>query len=182
LGKILKIGQKLGIRDPAGGGFTSTPRAGAPRFPGGSGRGVWSPAWAGESPGASREVLFGLPGDPGPGRPLRTPAGNRGAPARGVDVKPPPGTPGSGIRTPVPGPCPGSPGGGGSPDPVREVSGSRIPGSGPGSPKRASQAPGAPGGPPAGGCFTSTPRGGAPRFPPGPDPVPEGQEVSDLPP
>jgi len=36
-------------------------------------------------------VPFGT-GTRGPGRPLRTPAGNRGAPARGVDVKPPPGT------------------------------------------------------------------------------------------
>jgi len=33
LGKILKIGQKLGIPGSPGGGFTSTPRGGAPRFP-----------------------------------------------------------------------------------------------------------------------------------------------------
>jgi len=71
------------------GGFTSTPRAGAPRFPAGIPGTPWSQ---------------GPPGPPG--RPETTPPrrgskiplfpalGNRGAPARGVDVKPPPGDPG----------------------------------------------------------------------------------------
>jgi len=72
---------------------------------------------AGVSPGSPGRA----PRTPGPGRPLRTPAGNRGAPARGVDVKPSPGEAregppgaGKGLRRP--------------PDPVRD------PGGGPGWP------------------------------------------------
>jgi len=76
-----KIGQKSRFPEPPGGGFTSTPRAGAPRFPG---RGFWTPGQAGRDsdlPGPFSGPLGTLV--PGP------PPGNRGAPARGVDVKPP---------------------------------------------------------------------------------------------
>jgi len=71
-----------GSGNPGEGGFTSTPRAGAPRFR----RGL-----AGTPPGEG--LVPGLPGSPekasrGPQVP-GTPGGYRGAPPRGVDVKPP---------------------------------------------------------------------------------------------
>jgi len=90
----------------------------------------------------------GSPG--GPGGPLPAPAGDR-APARGVDVKPPPrgspGTPGAGPRA-----WKALPWGAGEPP---GLSGDP---SGPGGSWR-SPDPGS--GPLPGGCFTSTPRGGA---------------------
>jgi len=62
-------------RTPREGGFTSTPRAGAPRFPG-----------AVPGPGGPREVRKGPPGGPWPPDPLpgvpETPPRNRGLPLR----------------------------------------------------------------------------------------------------
>jgi len=99
---------KSGSGDPS---FTSTPRGGAPRYPGGK---------KGADPARAGKEVSGDPGGdpPVPGSGLRTP-GNRGAPARGVDVKPPLGpVSGSRIRGPgdprdpqiwiwaCPGPCP----------------------------------------------------------------------------
>jgi len=151
---------------PAGRGFTSTPRGDPPVTPGG-GKGGFPASRAGErSPGPPGEVPRG---SLGPWSRLRPP-GNRGAPARGVDVKPPsrdrsrdPGVPGRASQAPlgalggIPGPCPGG-------------LGPRSPGPGPreapGGPRGLPARPGRP----AGGCFTSTPRGGAPRFPAGPGP------------
>jgi len=119
------MGSKTRIPGSPGGGFTSTPRAGAPRFPGDPPPGEgWRLGLRRGPPGPS-----GTPGIPG-ARP--NPAGNRGAPARGVDVKPPT------RRCPGPGPgAPGRPlppGGAGSQDPpdpgdgVPETPGSRRPG------------------------------------------------------
>jgi len=90
---------------------------------------------------------------------------DRGAPARGVDVKPP-SRRGRGPEIPILG--------------IWGPPGSRTtPGGAPGEPsqgpKRAPEPPGdrGPGpGPVRGGCFTSTPRGGAPRYPPGSGTVP----------
>jgi len=79
-------GSRTGSGGPREWGFTSTPRAGAPRFPGSPG----SPG----SPRGSRRALGtsrGGPGDQTPRQGVPEPLpGNRGAPARGVDVKPPP--------------------------------------------------------------------------------------------
>jgi len=115
-----KRGKSPGPRRPGEGGFTSTPRAGAPRFPAGGLERVWRPGAGfpvpGDSPGA-------LPGPRIPG----SPAGNRGAPARGVDVKPP----SRGRPRGSPGPRdPGTPGQGPPPGAgPREAWDPRIPGS-----------------------------------------------------
>jgi len=99
------------------GGFTSTPRAGAPRFPAGAGGYL-----------SRGGVVQGLPGSPGeasrgPQVP-ETPGGYRGAPPRGVDVKPPPRRcPGPGNRVPGLPRTRGPPGGPRGPHP-----GSRGPG------------------------------------------------------
>jgi len=80
------------VPDPSGrpgeGGFTSTPRAGAPRYPR-RGPGVRG------SPGGLRDLPGGPKYHPRPWRAPDPLSGNRGAPARGVDVKPPPGDPGN---------------------------------------------------------------------------------------
>jgi len=131
---------KVGV---PGGGFTSTPRAGAlcpagtrkrgfSRLPG---RGGFSASWE----------AWDL-GTPGPGRPPRD--GDR-APPRGVDVKPPP--------RPGPGPVPevsGAPGSGSLPRPrAGGIPGSRNPGIGdlgPSGVRRSrDRLPGSPRGPPA---------------------------------
>jgi len=149
------------------GGFTSTPRGGAlsPDFAGG----FWTPSWRGfRVPGGGP---FLVPGTGG----ARTRREGRRAPARGVDVKPPsrgglarPPGPRSGI------PGPRGPAGQGSPAPGEgswdlrsRVSGGGPPGrqvreprTGPGTRVQAPP-PGA--GRSREGCFTSTPRGGAPR-------------------
>jgi len=162
---FLKIAEKSGSRA----GVLHQPLAPGPRGSRGRGKraisGLLGRGWKRglrEAPGAPRD-----PGTPGP------PPGNRGAPARGVDVKPRtrrcPG-PRPGPRDPVQG-LPGGP----LPPGAGPGSETRIPGSGSGTPSRAPRDPGVrepgPEGPPrplggaAGGCFTSTPRGGAPRFP-----------------
>jgi len=84
----------MGFSGPGGpgeGGFTSTPRAGAPRFPGRAG-GVWDPGGGRGGPGDPGPPVAGTRRDAGtrsPGPRSGTPVpGNRGAPPRGVDVKP----------------------------------------------------------------------------------------------
>jgi len=157
LAKMPFLGILGPFSDPARRGFTSTPRAGAPRYRKRGFCGVW--------PGGPEKGLFwpflgplGPGGDfsprEGPWASPKTPGGYRGAPPRGVDVKPPLGT---GSRDP--------PGGPGTPP------GPRGPGTGaPGPSGTPSQAPeGASRGSPGGG-FTSTPRAGAPRFPGDPRP------------
>jgi len=73
MAKILKNPKKWGFQDPGarrGRGFTSTPRAGAPRFPGDPPAGVGSPGLSGGLPGPSGDPLVpgplagtaGLPG------------------------------------------------------------------------------------------------------------------------
>jgi len=122
---------------PAGRGFTSTPRAGAPRYrkrgSGGEARetpknGVLGPF----SPNSGNLAFSASRGRDPRGTP-GTPPGNRGAPARGVDVKPPsPGGPGPG-----PGGCPG-------PWPARSPL--RASGRPPGALRAPSGAPGTPSG------------------------------------
>jgi len=112
-GFSLKGGQNPGPRGSPGGGFTSTPRAGAPRFPG-EGSGPPAPAGVGERPpGRLRRPR--VPWDPSD--PLREP---RGPGARGWCKTPLARDAGTGSRTP-PGPgglWEGSPSpGGGVPDP-----------------------------------------------------------------
>jgi len=81
------LGSRSPFWGPAGGGFTSTPRAGAPR----SEKGVfWGyPARAGFPDPGTGVAPGGPPGPPGRPSPGPGSPGNRGAPARGVDVKPP---------------------------------------------------------------------------------------------
>jgi len=158
MAKILKTPQKSLFGDSGlsrGGGFTSTPRGGAlvPGFGACSKRGVfWSPG----EPG--RDSPEGSPGPCGP----RGPRDGDRAPARGVDVKPRTRdrlSPGTGVPRPPQAPE-------GPPDQVRDQDpGSREPGSSsPPGTRRLREVPEGPlarPGPPGGGCFTSTPRGGA---------------------
>jgi len=129
--------QKGPFPGPPGGGFTSTPRAGAPRFPAGGSPGPGGPGRYRAGPAR----LSGLRGSPGPQTPAGpaglpgTPPGNRGGPPRGVDVKPRTAARRPGVRTPLQGPLgPGRPPGGlrdrpgriwdlGIPGPVRDPSG-----------------------------------------------------------
>jgi len=172
---------KTGFWAPGRPPFTSTSRGGPPVTPrrGNRGFGVLAP-WARKVAPGPRGVLRSSPG------PLRD-RRNRGAPARGVDVKPPSrGPPGSaGSRDPGFRASPGVPSWDGDPSGSRR---SRGPGPGPGQLPR-SRDPGspdgvrdpvsgspAPGGGPQRGCFTSTPRGGAPRYW-GPGPGDPGRRV-----
>jgi len=160
-------------------GFTSTPRAGAPRFPGAEKGGIWTP-WPGPGIRGSRGRPSGtLPGTL-PGRtPPGPPAGNRGAPARGVDVKPP-SAPGSGdpsgTRDPgfgVSGPP--LPQGGGSRARDPGPPGPRVPGDPPGRVRGALLGlPGAWGRPghPRRGLFYINPSRRGPAVPRGPGGVP----------
>jgi len=79
-GKSSKRGRKSRVREVPGGGFTSTPRAGAPRFPGGRKGGISGYPRRGGFPG-SPGVLSGTPGGasgaPGPRGPLAGTAGPR---------------------------------------------------------------------------------------------------------
>jgi len=169
-GKTPKMGI-FGKSGPAGVSFTSTPRGGAPRFPGRVPReGLVSRP----PPGPGLAAQAGEPREV-PGTGLRDP-GNRGAPARGVDVKPPrgpgsgtpigaPGDPAAAASPPGRGPLPGSgdqapsgPGGLGTPGSGRPRSRDLRSGD----PEKGSPAPG---GGARRGCFTSTSRAGAPRFP-----------------
>jgi len=150
---------KVGV---PGGGFTSTPRAGAPRFPGAGKKGDFTPPGRGGSfwpPGG-----LGTPGTPGdPRRKPRGP-GARGwcktplAGGAGRPGQPPPG-PGDPFGAPL---APGA----GDPRSSRPRSRDLVsrPWPARGLPDPLPGLPGAPR-PSREGGFTSTPRGGAPRFP-----------------
>jgi len=152
-----KIALFPGSRDPARGGFYINPSRRGPA--------VRKRAFSRGSPGRAQKGTFGaIFGEipdfrgfpaPGPRRALGTPAGYRGAPARGVDVKPPlargPGDGSRGSRSPLAGQGPWK----GLGAPPEASGGHSRPLEGPGTPSRGPRSEG----------FTSTPRGGAPRFP-----------------
>jgi len=132
-----------------------------------------------KSPKKPKKGLFSqnevkIPGSRGPParvlhQPLAGPAGtcrDRSPGSPGVpDLPPGAGEPSRG---------PGAPGSG-SRDLVRD------PSQGPQGPQGALPGPRSPSRAPAGGCFTSTPRGGAPRFPPGYPGVRDGKAVQAPP-
>jgi len=69
--------QKAGKVGVPGGGFTSTPRAGAPRFPGAGEKGGFPGPGRGVAFGASQEVPEGPGGPRSPDRPRGTAGGRR---------------------------------------------------------------------------------------------------------
>jgi len=145
-------------------GFYINPSRRGPAVPRGSGKGVF-PAWAGVAGPGPPAGPWRDPGTPGPRDPLREP---RGPGARGWCKTPPAGRSRGPPGTPVlvSQPLRGLPGTPGTPIPgSRDRVPDPLPGSG-GLQEAPEGPPGRPGRP-AGGCFTSTPRGGAPRFPPG---------------